>query len=363
MHHRPYPLPTGAPCRVKRFSFIHVVLACAVALAACGGSSAEEPADTSADTSTTTTESTTTTAAPTTTTEPLGPIAPLLGQEVEELPERPILALKIDNAPAARPQVGLNQADMVIEEYVEGISRFVALFHSTDSDPVGPIRSVRTTDIKLMASLHHPLFGFSGGNPGTVSLARSSPHFQLVHWDAPGLGDAYFRVSGRRNPHNLFTNTSTLFAVVGEEARIPEPLFAYREEGEPSGGETVTAVNIDMGHQINYTWDAVSGTWLRSQNGTPHVDEADVQIAPANVVVLETVYGRSSIDARTPEAVVTGEGKAYVFTDGKVIEGTWGRAEVTDRVVVRNAFGVEVELTPGRTWIALPKQGRTEILR
>ena len=86
----------------------------------------------------------------------------------------PALVVKIDNHPQARPQSGLSQADVVYEEIVEGITRFFAVFHSATSDPVGPIRSARTTDVNLLAQLNHPLFAWSGGNKGVVKALKQA---------------------------------------------------------------------------------------------------------------------------------------------------------------------------------------------
>ncbi|HET9769741.1 MAG TPA: DUF3048 domain-containing protein, partial [Acidimicrobiia bacterium] len=105
-------------------------------------------------------------AAPNVPAAPTTAASPLTGLPMDiKRSKRPALVVKIDNAPKARPQVGLNQADVVFEEGVEGgITRFAALFHSEESKPVGPVRSARTTDIKLLSALRHPLFAYSGAN-------------------------------------------------------------------------------------------------------------------------------------------------------------------------------------------------------
>ncbi|MCH7790582.1 MAG: DUF3048 domain-containing protein, partial [Acidobacteria bacterium] len=123
-------------------------------------------------------------------------------------PDRPVLAVKIDNVRAAWPQIGINQADIVFEEQVEGgLSRLVALFHSRIPETVGPVRSVRTTDVNLLANLDEPLFSHSGGNDGTTSaLAASS----LVNVGHPAKPELYYRDSGRSAPHNLLTSPADL---------------------------------------------------------------------------------------------------------------------------------------------------------
>ncbi|HEY1279471.1 MAG TPA: DUF3048 domain-containing protein, partial [Acidimicrobiales bacterium] len=140
-------------------------VAALVAAACSGGSKAAEPtttATTPAPTTTTSTSTTSTTVAATTTTAPVARYA-LTGLPVDDpaTQNRPALVVKIDNHPEARPQTGLNQADVVYEEMVEGITRFFAVFQSADSTPVGPIRSARTTDVNIVAGLSKPLFAWS----------------------------------------------------------------------------------------------------------------------------------------------------------------------------------------------------------
>ena len=139
-----------------------VVLVALGLLSSCGGGGKKAASTT---TTTSTTIATTTTAPP--------PTFPLTGLPATDLGllKRPALVVKIDNADgsgagnAARPQSGLNQADVVYEEMVEGsVTRLAAVFQSGDSDPVGPIRSFRTTDVAVFTPLHNPLFAWSGAN-------------------------------------------------------------------------------------------------------------------------------------------------------------------------------------------------------
>ncbi len=149
--------------------------------------------------------STTTTVATTTTTAPPPPTWPLTGLPLDDPAQaaKPVLVVKIDNAQpdrgqGARPQAGINQADVVFEEVVEGsVTRFASLFHSTDADPVGPIRSARTTDLLIMAPLNRPLFAWSGANANVAGQVRAAPLVDVGH-DA--ASDVYYRDSSRPAP-------------------------------------------------------------------------------------------------------------------------------------------------------------------
>ena len=317
-------------------------------------------------TSSTTTTSTTTTAAPepivesTTTTEPLGPVAQLTGLPVEAELTHPAVVVKIDNHQNARPQWGLNAADIVYEEVVEGrITRFAAVFHSTNASPVGPVRSARTSDFDLLNDKNTPLFANSGGNQTTLQLLRG---VDTVNANVNALPSLYYREGSRSAPHNLMTDTADLVEARGDQGGTPPAMFTYRREGDPlpSNAVPVTGVDIDYGaRQISYDWDAELGGWRRTQNGSAHVDADGVQVAPTNVVVMVIDYGRSVADPTSPEAITVGSGTAWFLVDGQLIEGTWSRGSASEVATYATASGEPMVLDPGNTWVALPRAGQT----
>lgn len=279
---------------------------------------------------------------------------PLTGEASRVAVTRPALVLKIDNHPRARPQVGINQADIVWEELVEGsITRLAATFHEQMPTQVGPIRSARTGDIDLISQLNTPVFGASGANSGVLDALATAP---VVNVNAL-VADGYFRADDRRMPHNLFADPLALLAE--GEARgggTPPLLMRYREVGEPAIGAPSAGVDIDWGNtEVTYRWNG--GGWLRTQDSTVHTDAAGKAVAPPNVIVQVTPYGVSQVDAESPEAITVGSGTAYVFTGGNLIEATWSRNSATDRIVYRDRAGNEVLLAPGRTWIAVAREG------
>lgn len=284
--------------------------------------------------------------------------APLTGVSVDQPSGRPILIVKIDNVGPARPQVGLNQADIVIEEKVEGgLTRFAAMFQSSGADPVGPVRSARTSDVHIFANLDAPLFAYSGSNRGVLGALVDS---NLVDVGAATQGGLYYRDNSRRAPHNLFTNTSALWGA--RTGGVPTPLFEYRADGDPlpSGAQAVTGVDVDYGAATaGFSWNG-SG-WVRSSDGRPHPDHTGAAIAPANVVVRFTEYVPSPADSRSPEAVVTGSGELWVLTAGHVVVGRWEQASPAAPTRWLDASGDPIALTPGRTWIVMPDPGAASL--
>src|SRR5688500_12569271 len=236
-----------------------VLVALALLSAACGGGGKKAAPTT---TTTTTTIATTTTAPP--------PEFPLTGKVATDLAKlkRPALVVKIDNAdgsgPAnqARPQAGLNQADVVYEEMVEGsVTRLAAIFHSGESDPVGPVRSARTTDIAVFTPLHNPLFAWSGANVDFAAIIRDSA---LVDVGYDAQGDVYVRRSDLHSaPHNLYSSTPELFSFAPPDAVPPPALFEFRTPTDvmPATAQPVGSIHIDWGGgggnaPVDYHWNA-----------------------------------------------------------------------------------------------------------
>lgn len=307
----------------------------------------------------------TTTTAPTTTADEqvTGPIAPLTGAVVDETDQaaldrlfRPALAVKIDNAPAGYPQVGLDRADIVVEVQVEGISRFMAVVHSQQVDELGPVRSARTSDPALLAMFGEPLFAWSGGNPAVIDLVESSPWIRSR--SANRERDAYSRDRTRRAPHNLMVDAGALFDTAGDDVVVPTPLFAYRPVGQWVGGEPVAGVQVAVGASRSaWVWSEESETWLRSVAGEPHEAAGGGRIRAANVVVAATPYEASAADQRSPEAQSVGSGVAWVLTGGEMVRGRWERDRITQPWRLLREGGAVISLAPGPTWVLLPAPG------
>lgn len=316
-----------------RRSLLAAVLAPAVALAACGGGGDD------------TTEKK---AKPKKEEEEVA-VAPLTG-----LPDldgtaqtRPALTVKVDNlnGEGVRPQTGLDRADVVYEEVTEGgITRFAAVFQSQVPEEVGPIRSVRAIDPDLVAVIGG-VFAFSGGAGPNVEKIRQAPVNAI---DEDAAGDAMFRNDAKDAPHNLYGRPQALFDKGGQP--VPPPaLFEYLAEGEVFAGEAVTSFRVGFGpgYAPNYSYDAATRTWKRDIDSVPFTMSDLTQVAPTNVIVQFTQYTGGG------EGDVIGEGVAWIFSDGKLIRGTWSRAAREETIKYFDAAGQPVKLLPGSTWVEL----------
>lgn len=352
---------------LNRTRAVILTLATSISFAACGGGSSDnaDTTTTSSAPTTTVTESTTTTIETTTTTTIPIPVMPLTGLPVtdEAAAIRPAIVAKIDNHPGARPQNGLNNADIVFEENVEKWTRFAVVFHTNGSDPVGPLRSGRTQDIDLLTSLNKPLLLWSGGNASVTNAINNS---ELVNMSASAAdnGGGFYRSTDKKAPHNLFSKTTNIWALDAGRGGTPPPQFVYRATDAPASGSDVAGLKLTMDGSMRaaWQWDPTSALFLRFHDAKVHSDAAGNQVAFENVVVIVCEYKTSPADPNSPEAQTVGSGVAWVLSAGKAIEGTWSRADNHSPWTLTDSSGSGIGLTPGRTWVELIRKDQAVLV-
>jgi hypothetical protein len=279
---------------------------------------------------------------------------------------RGAMAVKIDNISAARPQSGLDQADVVYEELAEGgLTRFIVVFQSTDAPEVGPVRSARPSDRAIVDPLNGVL-AYSGAAGPVQTYVSEIPGVKAVNVDT--VPDASYRLSSRSSPHNLYTSTERLYRILGAGLPEPPPLNNFLRQGQPfaAGGATpATNLTFKPGAAVNaaFDWDPATSTWKRSTDGRPHTVQGGAQVAPTNVVVQFTKYAQWPYDSKVELAEVVGRGEAWILSGGMVVKGTWEKADSEAVTVYRDATGGEIRLPAGRTWIELPKEGSAANVR
>lgn len=342
---------------------ILAVLLVALVVAACGGDDATTttvPVTSLPEVSTSTTQAETTTKAPpTTTTTTTLPPSPLNGMGVADPAtlERRVVAIKIDNHPDARPQSGIEQADAVYELLVEGgLTRFIALFHSSDTEYLGPVRSGRPTDPTLVKFLGAPL-QISGAQPWVVRVING--------YGVKLLGDngnTTFRIHTRSSPHNLYGSTLLMRAEADRRGYPDDPPPAMFDFGDPTPSTTpATNITLDWSRApvVRWVWNGTE--YLRFNADTPHnwvtEDGEESQIAVDTLVVIEARrYLASSSDgsgSAVPAEDTVGEGTAYVFYNGVVVEGQWQRESADERFELSLPDGTPIVVPAGRIWISV----------
>jgi hypothetical protein len=286
---------------------------------------------------------------------------PLTGLPSAGAPARPALAVKIENSIDARPQTGLNAADIVWEQVVEGgITRFVAVYQSTIPPEIGPVRSVRPMDPAIAAPLHG-ILAFSGGQQTYINAVANSG-IQAVSMDAGSAG--FYRVKVRSAPHNVYATPQALLdqANAAHSAPPPQQLDFAATGAQPTAvvaGTPATSLRMTLSglSHPQWTWSAPDGRWLRSENATPAVEAGGARLSATNVVVLrvDVVITQATDPAgnHVPETVLTGTGQALVASAGHTVAATWTKGAQDQRLVLTGADGNPVLLAPGSTWIEL----------
>ncbi|HEV2760061.1 MAG TPA: DUF3048 domain-containing protein [Acidimicrobiales bacterium] len=305
------------------------------------------------------------------TTTTLAPFAPLTGLPLTDQARlsRPALVVKVENAPASRPQSGLDVADVVYEEIVEGgITRFLAVFHSTDADLIGPVRSLRPSDPDIIAPFGG-LFAYSGGIPNFVDILRKTPGITDVGVDLldEGPDKPYTRRAGRTPPNNLYTSTSKLYARAPRTGTRPPGRFAdFLPAGQAfTAAGASPAVNLTATIGITtvvFNYDGQSMTYRRSGL----VEGAGV-VAPTNLIVQFTSYEETDetdlTNTTVEKAVTVGSGDAIILSGGVAVRGRWSRPSATAFTTYTDASGAPIRLSPGRTWVELARNGAAATTR
>jgi len=293
------------------------------------------------------------------------PTWPLTGAPAPDAPRRPALAVKIENPALVRPQTGLDAADMVWEEVVEGgVTRFVAVFHSNVPEVVGPIRSVRPMDPAIVAPLDG-VIAFSGGVPPYID-ALVDAGVQVLSNDDGDPGFA--RRSGSAAPHNVFGSPATFLGQADADhqdppgaqlriARRPD-LVTATSVGTPAGSLQLT---LSTASSPGWVWDPAGGVWLRSEAGVPARAASGARLSAANVVVLRVDLvdsgGRDVAGNVVPETRLVGTGEALVASGGRTVPARWSKTDVGTPVELTTTDGQPVLVSPGTTWVELVRNG------
>ena len=276
-----------------------------------------------------------------------------------EVSQRPILAVKIDNFSRARPQWGLERADAIIEENVEGVTRFIALYQTNLPDDVGPVRSARTGDLDLLFAMNRPVFSYSGANPGVSDWIRSATGSGLLIDFISPRGGCYRRSPEKPGPHNLVVN-ALCARLEGQGAGPARPMWEIAANWSPPAGASVrpdSTFDVRMdGVRISWTWDAGTRRYLRFQSDAPHIAVSGAQVAANTVVELFAEHRPSVVDERSPHPVTVGTGNAVVHRNGRAIDAIWSRAQATNPFTfLDRVTGQPIPMDVGITFIHIAR--------
>lgn len=281
---------------------------------------------------------------------------PLTGVEVAEggssIKKHPVLVLKMDNTGSSAPQRGLGDADLVVEELVEGgLTRLAVFYYENLPDLAGPVRSMRASDIGIVAPVNGSMIT-SGAAEVTIKRLKKAG-IEFFSEGAKGLS----RDDSRSAPYNLMADVTT----VGRDAKAkparPVDYLPFGPASELPQGQPATSIEASFsgGHTTSWKYDGKGYV-----NDNTFAEEGE-EFPADTVLVLRVKVGDAGYTDPAgnpvPETKLEGQGQAMLFTGGRLIRGTWKKDGLDTPLQLSTQAG-ELVVPPGRTWIELvPKNG------
>jgi hypothetical protein len=271
----------------------------------------------------------------------------------------PILVVKLDDTRSAHPQIGIEEADIVYIEQVEGgLTRLAAVFSSKIPQRIGPVRSARISDIELLAQFGRVGFAYSG--------AQSKLRPALA---AANLENA----SAERNPATIYTTDPTRVQPYAMVLRADLLLDSLQAKGvkleesksvgwnfgdAPDGGEVVSDIHLSWpASSYDAHWSEDEGRWLLDHVGTPNVADSGVRLGASTLVIqkvkiTDSIY-KDKVGGVTPFSATVGTGEGYIARDGKVFKALWNRPNDESGTKWTTEDGAEISFKEGQIWVAL----------
>ena len=273
-----------------------------------------------------------------------------------------ILVVKIDDTTAARPQIGLDRADIVYIEQVEGgLTRLAAVFSSEIPRLIGPIRSARISDIEILAQYGRVVFAYSGAQSKLLPVIGAA---NLNDYGAQRQSPTiYTRDESRTAPTNMVLRADLLLEKVRSDGReIATSRSVGWEFGNlPDGGiSIIDAKLIWPAASYELKWSAEEERWLVFNNGIPNMSASGIQHGPTTfliqlVEIVPSEYG-DKLGGVTPLSKTVGSGTGFVLRDGKYFPATWSRPDELSGTVWTALDGSELPFARGQVWIALTEK-------
>lgn len=271
----------------------------------------------------------------------------------------PILAVKIDDTAAARPQAGLEDADIVYIEQVEGgLTRLAAIFSSKIPEVIGPVRSARISDLEILEQFGRVAFAYSGAQSKLLPVIAAA---NLENLGAQRQSPVIYSTDPlRRSPTAMMLQAQKLMANVAE-AQLPVAIskpVGWSFGDRPDTGTAITSAKVSWpatSYEVN--WSTTEKRWLLSQKGVANFSAAGVHLGPTTFVIqlisiTDSIY-RDKVGGVTPFSETIGTGKGFILRNGRAIDATWSRPTGDQGTTWKTLDGEEIKFAPGQIWIAL----------
>ena len=271
----------------------------------------------------------------------------------------PVLVVKIDDTPQAHPQIGLEDADIVYIEQVEGgLTRLAAVFASKIPQKIGPVRSARISDLDLLAQYGHVGFAYSGVqkkmrpviNAANIEDLGAQNHSSTI----------YTNDVTRIPPYAMVLRADLLMQLVKDKNLILDTSknMGWNFGDAPSGGKEISSVHLSWpASSYDAYWSAQEGRWLLDHSHLPDLAASGVQLGPKTLVIQivsisDSIY-KDKVGGVTPFSATVGSGNGFILRDGKYFAATWSRPDASSGTTWKSMDGSEISFAKGQIWVAL----------
>ncbi|WP_309649917.1 DUF3048 domain-containing protein [Nocardioides sp.] len=281
---------------------------------------------------------------------------PLTGLEVADgkkaEQKHPVLVLKMDNTPSSAPQVGLGEADLVVEELVEGgVTRLAAFYYSQVPGDVGPVRSMRASDIGIVSPVGAAMVT-SGAAPVTINRIKDAG----ITFFAEGA-KGFYRESSRSAPYNLFTNLADTASLIEQGAERPQDYLPWGDPQDLPSGQPATEISASFSGGHTTTWSFRDGGYVNDNSFAAEGDRFPADTVLALRVEVGDAGYTDPAGNPVPETIFEGKGDAMLFHDGRLVRGTWSKSSLKAPIELSTHAG-PLTVPAGRVWIELvPRDG------
>jgi hypothetical protein len=273
-----------------------------------------------------------------------------------EVPESPIVVVKIDDTNEAHPQVGIDKADLIYIEQVEGgLVRLAALFSSKLPDYIGPVRSARISDIDLLAQFGKVAFFYSGAQSKLYPVIKEANLFDIgaMH-ESPKI---YTRDPDRIAPYDMVLYGPEVKKRIADLDVATTKDFGFTFGDLVKKGRKLSSVNWPAA-SYSANWNGKS--WDLLHNGKADVTSDGIQISPSTFIIQTVVITDSEYQDKlggvTPLSITVGEGTGWVLRDGFAIKAKWNRPDASSGTTWSDLDGNEIKMAAGQVWVALTDQ-------
>lgn len=271
----------------------------------------------------------------------------------------PVLVVKIDDTAQAHPQIGLDRADLVyIEEVEGGLTRLAAVFSSQIPAQIGPVRSARISDIDLLSQYGHVAFAYSGAQSRMFPVIASANLENLgAQRESPTI---YTRDTIRFAPVNLILQANLLMSKLVDQkiSIVTSKNMGWTFGPAPVGGEPVLSVKLKWpANTYTAIWSPTESRWLLVHADNPDFAADGGQLGPTTLVIQIVSITPSKYHDKfggvTPFSATIGSGTGYVLRDGLAFKAMWSRSDATSGTTWTLPDGTPIPFAGGQVWVAM----------